>query len=930
MQSFTSKSFVRVLLMCLGLLCAAQLQAASKADNYVGEARSYLSKGDVKSAVIQLKNALQNDPGHIQARLMLGTIYSQQRNWPAAEKELGRAGQLGAEPKTWLLGYGRALLMQNRYLDVLEQVVATDDMEPAVKANLLALRGLAHHGRGDTAQAAAEFEAALQLQADNPMARIGRARLLVEDGKQDEALEQLNALIAQHPKNVEALLLRAELLRQVKKYELAKADFDTLVEVSPNLVQAQAGLGLTLIAMGKAEEAMTNVKAIRRVSKEAPIASYLHALVAFQKQDFATAADQLQQVLRVTPGHQQSQLLFGVVSYAQENYQLADEYLTRIHSSMANDLVVNKLLGAVRLKLKEPKRAIQVLEPLVPNHPDDAQLFALLGTAFMQVGDNNKGADYLSRSVEISPDQAMLRAQLAIGHLAGGHTGAAISELKAAVDLDQNLLQADVLLVLSYLQNNAFDKALEAAADMERRMPDSPIPYNLSGLAYMASAQHQKADEKFRTALQKDPNFTVAEMNLARHKIGLGKPEEAREHFLNVLAKKPDDMSALLGMASLAQANKDLKTQEQWLEQAVATNPKAIQPQLLLANLRLSQGEPLKAANLLSGLDEIQKQQPAVLRLSGLIELQRGEYSNAIRLFQQLVEKQPEYIEGWFQLARAQAASGDMGGSRSSFDKALELDKDHQYPLIWVGKGELELRAKRFEAALEVATKMQEFFPDNALAYELEGAAYRGMGDINKALQAIEKAVRAEGNSKRINLFAHTLSAAGRIPKAVYMLKDWLKENPKDAASWTTLGMMHQAMGDPDAALQAYETANKTGEEGNPVILNNIAWLYLDKGDPRAMDFARKAYDIAPERAEILDTYGWIMFKNGQQQQGLNHLQQAMVMAPKNPDIGMHVAEALHGVGRDAEARPIVESIIANHRHTKYEEPAKELLKRLQ
>ena len=44
-------------------------------------------------------------------------------------------------------------------------------------------------------------------------------------------------------------------------------------------------------------------------------------------------------------------------------------------------------------------------------------------------------------------------ASLPVAVLAQGNTGEAITELQTAVDLGQDLVQADVLLVLSHLRN---------------------------------------------------------------------------------------------------------------------------------------------------------------------------------------------------------------------------------------------------------------------------------------------------------------------------------------------------------------------------------------------------------------------------------------------------------------------------------------------
>jgi putative PEP-CTERM system TPR-repeat lipoprotein len=898
--------------------------SASKADEYFNEARSYLSKGEPRSAIIQLKNALQRDPSHIESRLLLGTLYLRTNDGPAAEKEFGRAGQLGAEPKRWLLGYGQALLMQNKHQEVLDKLLPDESLDAATRASVLAMRGQALLAQGERDKAVEAYDEAIALDANNVLVLHGRVQMLIQDRKYDEALVDAAAMVAAYPDNAEGQLIKAELHRQLKQLDLAETHFKRAIELAAGNLRGYVGLGLVHVAQGKADEALADVEAMRKRFKDVPFASYIHALAAYQKGDLDTASEQLQLVLRAIPDQMQAQLLYGVVNYAQGKYQLAEDYLSRIHSQMPNEVMVAKLLAATRLKLNEPQRAITVLERLTANNPKDAQLMALLGTAYMQAGNNTKSAEYMGQAVELAPDQALLRTQLALGQLASGDTPSAISELEQAVNLGQDVLQADVLLVLSHLKAGDTDKALEVGERLRQRMPDSPIPANILGLAYLAAKDFDKSREAFEAALKLDGNFLVAEMNLARLALATQQPEQAARHYQAILKKQPDHEAAMLGLAALAQARGDNAEMEKWVNRAHEANPNSVQPTILLVELLLQKGEALKATTLLNGLPEETQSLPQVLRMRGMALIQAGQFSNAVRSLQQLVEKLPDYIEGWFQLGRAQAASGDLTAARDSFKRALELDAEHKLPLLLMALGELELKARRWDEALSVAGRLQEHFPTNPSGFELEAAAYRGMGRIDKALDALEKAVRVEGTSKRVNLFAHTLAAAGKAPKATYLLQDWLRTHPEDAAARSTLGLLQQQAGQVDEAIASYQQVLKDGEP-NPVIFNNLAWLYLKKGDPRAEEYARKAYDIAPERAEIVDTYGWVMFSNDKRTEGMSLLQQALVLAPRNPEIGLHVAEALHRSGRDKEARPLVERIIADHPNTQWAVPAKEL-----
>lgn len=901
---------------------------ASSADDYVASAREHLEKGEAKAAIIELKNALQSDPSHVNARLLLGTLHLRGADGAAAAKEFGRARDLGAATERWMPGYARAMTLQGEFRKLLDEVQVDDTIAGKVRAEILALRGNAHLALGSIEDADAEYDSALKIDSENPMASLGKAQLLLIERRDDDAMDHLNRVLAAHPGHVESRLVRGDLFRRLQRLDDAETDYARAAEEAPNNPRAHIGLALVHVAKRDVAAAKKDLETLNRVAKNLPAVNYLQALVSFQEQDYERASDELQALLRVAPGNLQAQLLYGIVSYARNEFTIADDYLTRVLASTPGNPQVIKLLGAARLKLRQPDRAVDIMAPVVNEQTEDAQLLALLGTAYIQSGDNTKGAEYIERAVKIDPEQALLRTQLAVGQIAAGDTAAAITQLESAVALGQDVVQADVLLVLSYLNKREYDKAIAASEALEKRMPDSPIPFNLTGLAYLAQKQFDQAQARFDQALDKDPKFLVAQMNLARLALVARKPEDAKASFDKVLQLDPKHIGAMLGRASLATAEGDPDAAEEWLLRANRANPKALRPILVLAEGYLRKNEGLKAVNMLSGLTPEQAQLPATLRLKGMAQLQSGDYASATRTLSSLTEKSPDSIEAWFQLGRAQAAAGDANRSRESFNRAIALDTKHKVPVVWVGLGELELREKQYEAALEVSERIKEHFPNSVYGFDIASAAHRGLNDIDRSLQAANAALQVQPTAKRVDAYARALAGAGKLDDAVKLLRAWLKKNPDDGGRWAKLGLIQQQLGNGDEALRAYEKSVETAEPG-AVLANNMAWLYLERNDKRAVELATKAYELAPSRAEIVDTYGWVLFRNGRKSDGLAALQQALIIAPRNPEIALHVAEALHDLERDGEAKPMLERIVREHPNSSFSESAKDLLSRL-
>jgi cellulose synthase operon protein C len=85
--------------------------------------------------------------------------------------------------------------------------------------------------------------------------------------------------------------------------------------------------------------------------------------------------------------------------------------------------------------------------------------------------------------------------------------------------------------------------------------------------------------------------------------------------------------------------------------------------------------------------------------------------------------------------------------------------------------------------------------------------------------------------------------------------------------------------------------------------LNNLAWLYMERDDPRALELARRAAEAAPDNPDILDTLGWILFREGRVDEAVTHLRRSVELNPANPIVHHHLGTALARMGDRTGAR---------------------------
>jgi putative PEP-CTERM system TPR-repeat lipoprotein len=890
------------------LLLTGPGQAADKAEAFLQQARGYFEKGELKAAVIELKNALQQDPSLVPARHLLGQAYLRVGNGPGAEKELERARALGLNSPQLVLDLAEAKLLQRRAGEVLELLEPVPEGAAPLRVRGLTLRGLAEAASGRRQEARASLEAALELQPDNPRASLALAQLDLLDADAGAAGARVEAVLGQHPGHLQALLLQAEIQRKAGRLEAAVSTYDTALKHQPGALAAHLGRATAALALGRLELARADLEAVDQVQKGLPTTHYLRGLLAYLERSLDVARGELQQVLGVAPEHAPSQLLFGLVSYDRQEYETAEEFLGRFLTAQPGNLAALKTQAAARLKLKNPKGAVELLQPLVHGESRDVQLLTLLGSAYLMTGEYARGAELLQAAVELQPDAAPLRTQLALGLLAEGQSAAAADQLQAAVDLGQDLIQADVLLVMTHLRARELDKALQASQALEQRLPDNPLAYNLTGLTYLARKEPDQARARFTKALETDPKFVTAEANLARLDLADGDRVAAGRRFRRIVEVEPASLTGLVGLAGIAELDGDRAAMVQYLEQAAAANPRAAQPSVLLARHHLKSREPLKALAAAAEAQRRSPDSPAVLDVLARAQVAAGEASSAARTFERLAGAAPT-ADNYQRLARARAAAKDFRGAREAARQALTLQPEALAPKLLLGA--IELQDGGENEALRLAQAIQQEHPKQVDGYRLEGLVRARLGEWATAAEAFQRAYGIEKSASLARQLAGVQQKLGRPEDAVAVLRDWLGQQADDHGTRMALAMALQAAGKNPEAITEYEALVAAKQE-HGVLLNNLAWLYFQQGDARATALAERAYALEPRRGEVADTYGWILLNTGgDRNQALTALQSAYLSLPGNAEIGYHVAVALHRMGRDEEALRTLRTALA-------------------
>lgn len=908
------------------VFCLTSCNFAWAEGDPIMSAKKFMDKGQTKAAVIELKNYLQEHPDNIDARLLIGEAYLKAGEGPAASKAFEKARELKIPKEKWILQLGRAYLMQNDTKALIDNLKTDPDMSPNLQAQVLGLIGTAYTRRGSNDKAQQNFDAALKLDPNASEALLGLSLMAAENKDFKKTIEYTDRVIAADPHNLNAWLVKGEALRMSNDAQGAITAFGKAIEETPSDVRARLGRATALITLGKFDEAAKDVDEVQKTSGDVPMGLYLNAIILYNQNKIDEAMEKLVRVQTSMPNYLPVKLLVGTIAFQKGQLETAEKELSEFNKTIPGNLPAAKLLAATRLKANRPQEAIPVLKQVEAQGKDDAQYLSLLGTAYLQSKQFALGNEYLDKATKLDPKAAGIRAQMALGQMATGNMDNAIVELKKAVELDNGMFQAEVMLILAYLQEKKYDEAIVAANQLKEKRKDDPMPENLLGAAYMAKGDAEKAQEHWNNALRIKPEYATAGLNLARLEVSRNNPEGAAKKYDEILKRDPKNLEAYIGLANIAETKKDYGKMEEYLLAAREKNPEAMDPAIMLSRYYQAIGKPLKSLELARDITSKHPDAPAAMSMMAEAQLANNQLPNALLSLKKLVAKAPNNPAYRLEYIQVLKRSGEMN---QSVDELKRLVKDFpDYLPGQIATAEIALLDKNYSEASKIAHSLQSKNPNAAIGYKLEGDIQIAQKQYNKGVEAYEKAHKLEptsGSARRLFIAERTL---GENDKAVNFLSQWLKDHDDDPESWLTLAMAYQSMGKLNESLKAYEKCNSL-RPNSPIIENNLAWLYQQMGDKRALSLAEKLLPQTDNNPSMMDTVGWIFVQNGKTDKGLTLLKDAALHAPFQTEIRMHLIEALIKADKKPEAKAELEKLLQEKKEFQDRKKAEELLKTL-
>lgn len=764
---------------------AADAPAEARADILVLRAKALLVKNQRQEAEQLLADAESAMPGHPQALATRAEL-------------LFTAGQ------------------HDQALALLEQALAADAKLASTwysKADLWNTKGDMLGLLKRAAEAKAAYAKAVTLDPKAVGPRLAIVSLLLQDGKLEEAANELEQAGNIAPGHFMLHYLEAQLDYRRGKTQAAQDRLLQVLKVMPDYAPAQRLAGVLLLKHGQRESAINH---LGRYLGQVPNDDQARKLLATALLDIGQterASQVLDELSERRPDDPVLSTLRGDIALRAGNLVEARKHLAdALNQSPKNPELLIQLASRL-LNSGDARGAHTALERVMALEPSNEQAAIMLTALDVKAGRHDqalKTADTLAQARPQAPIGPNLRGTV---EMARGRADLAKSQFEAALKLDPSYFPAITNLAKLELSNNNIKGARQHYETLLKAKPGH-------GKALLALAELDRLErndkaflEHVERAKNADPKDPAPRVLATRYWLDRRETAKALDEARAGLdATGAPLFYELLGAIHLAHGDKReaISTYTKWRD----SDPQNGQAHYRLALAQHSGGDPAGAAKSLDKALAINPYDgPATLAKVRLL-IEGNRLTDALALTQNFQKQQPRSPHGIEAEARVRAAQGQYSDAAVLWERAAQLS----------GQGPYAIQA--------------------FAAHQRAGQVAKGEAFLATWLNQHPKDIPAR------HRLAQSQIERGAIRESAANYEQVLRLTPRDVTALNNLAIIYGRLGDKRALDTAQQAVNLA--PGNALVLDTYGWLLSEAGQAQAgLPFLKKALAGQTDNAEL-------------------------------------------------------------------------------
>ena len=382
-----------------------------------------------------------------------------------------------------------------------------------------------------------------------------------------------------------------------------------------------------------------------------------------------------------------------------------------------------------------------------------------------------------------------------------------------------------------YRELKDYDNALKALESMEDSWGISEDVVMQKVNILLKQKKEDEAVKEIQKLIDDEPREPSHKERLADLYDKLGRKDEAKQIYEQLVMDAPNDAKVLMRSSSYYLRIKDTAGFQRVIKSIVA-NPKIdrdIRMSMVMPLIELKNDSAYLSNEILPLINNLRK--------GG----KEKEDKESARLYADILYNAKKYPE-----------------AAKAYREYLKIDKSKF--AVWFNLMLSYSNLDELDNLIKVADESFDYFPNNAFTHYFKGTALYQKKDYKESISSLQNAIDLE------------------------------PERELKAQIFSMLGDAHNSLKEYKKADENFENSLKIKEEAT--TLNNYAY-YLSLRNERlndALKMSKRSLELRPKTPTFLDTYGWILYKQGKYEKAKEYIEKA-IEGEGDPDVLEHLGD---------------------------------------
>lgn len=674
-----------------------------------------------------------------------------------------------------------------------------------------------------------------------------RAREHLEKGNQYFAQKQFSSAETEYrqairisPDFAEAFYRLGLLQIQLEYPTAARQSFAHAVDLDPRNLDARLHLGDLQVSSTQYAEARQQAEAVLQQDGKNAGAHRLLGQIALHQMQYVAAENELKQAIVLDPHSPQTYEDLGLAQLLDAEYGAAEKSFQTATEIKPDDPQTYIDLANLYKGQNAPDRAEQVLRQAIARTPKAIELPVVLAGLYLdraRASDAKRLLDQVEADEKVYPNG--LRAVAAF-YLDNGDAVSALDRFRTLLSKNENDQAAAKKVAECYLQLGRWQDVGQWLDQRDKDRKDADFRL-LRARSYLGAFRLREAAAELQSLIQDSPDLPAVYFYLSQVDLAQEDGVRAQQALTDALRVQPGYLPALLGLGNINLQKNNANIALAYASQVIATNFWLADAHVLAGSSYLLQGDLNQAQRAFELAAGLNPRSPAAQERLGRVLGMRGKYADAEEAYENALAVAADYAPALSGLSevlskegKAKQANARMDHQIAAQPKAFQLYvakaefciaqndwacAEHSYQQVlvlnpyyvngYLALAHIYAATNRPQGMIHEYEAARSKFPEYLPTYILLGQVYEYVGNIDRARQTYQDALKVDPNSYQSlnNLARLYADHGGSLSDAFELAQRAKAEQPDDTTVNDTLGWIYYKQGLYHSAVPALEAA---------------------------------------------------------------------------------------------------------------------------